>query len=273
MQKVFKSHPYQYDLLGEAQQVRSFRSKDLKKFYQSLCSPQNLVISVVGDVEAKEVLDVLNQEFSQIKNKKNPVKKLKTPEKLKYQQFSFQEKDKNQAHLVVGFLGSSFYDQDRYTLDVLNSLLSGQGGRLFLELRDKKSLAYTVTSTLIEGLETGFFGVYIGTEPSKVRLALDGIFKELEELKIKTVGHDELSRAKNYIIGNHAIDHQKNSSIALQLALNELYGLSIEEFFDFQKHIREVTREDIMRVARKIFNFKQSVVSLVGPKSCRNLMK
>lgn len=268
LEKVFQAHPYSRTTLGTAKTVKSLTSEKINRFYESLRTPNNMVFSMVGDFDSMEVLDVMEENFYDLPRKKFQNKKMKKPAPLKKQERLFTMKNKNQAHVVVGFQGVSIYDKDRYVLDVIHNILSGQGGRLFLELRDKQSLAYTVTSTVVEGLETGFFGAYIGTEPSKVQTALDGIYNELDKLCQKKVPADELKRAKQYIIGNHEIDHQKNGAQAMQFALNELYGKPIDEFFDFHKDVNKVTANDVQRVARKFFNPKNSVISVVGPKGC-----
>lgn len=269
LEKLYANHPYRFQLLGHREKVKTFHSPKLQQFYEHFCVPENLVMAVVGGVNTSEVLELLDREFGKLKKKKFHKKKLKSPLPLKKQILLFESKNKNQAHVVVGFLGASLYDKDRSTLDVINSLLSGQGGRLFLELRDKQSLAYSVSSTMIEGLETGYFGIHMDTDPGKVQKAVDGIFAELDKLKKDSLSETELDRAKNYIIGNYEIDHQKNDSIAMQLALNEVYNIDIPEFFNFASKIRKVTAEDVSRVAKRIIHFDQSVVSVVGPKGCR----
>ena len=157
-------------------------------------------------------------------------------------------------------------DKDRYAMEIINNILSGQGGRLFLELRDKQSLAYTVTSNIILGIETGLFTTYIGTEPKKTHQAIDSMFKELELIRTTAVSDDELDRAKNYIVGNQDIENQKNGAIAMQMALNELYGMGIKEWYVYAQNIRAVTKNDILRVAKKYIDLKHHVMSIVGPK-------
>lgn len=266
MEELFGTHPYALQLLGERQKVKSFDARQLRRYHEHLCVPDNLVLSVVGDVHSDKILKILDREFSELGKGKFVPKKIGKPKSLKRQKNIFHELKRNQAHVVIGFLATSLYDRDRYVLDVINSVLSGQGGRLFLELRDKQSLAYTVSASFVEGLETGFFGTYIGTEPRKVGQAKAEMFKELEKLKSERVGAEELARAKNYIIGNHEIDHQKNGMIALQIALNELYGIDMDEFLHFSRRIQSVTSADVQRVAQKVLDFDRCVVSTVGPK-------
>lgn len=266
LQKLFQGHPYQWQGIGEKASVKSLTPKSLANYCQKIITPKNLVLAAVGDFDTGEFLDQLNSQLGALPQRAFQPKKLKTTKTPSKQIKLFHAQNKQQAHIAIGFKGASLYDKDRYTLELINNILSGQGGRLFLELRDKKSLAYTVTSTMVEGLETGFFGAYIGTEPRKIQTAIDEIFIELKKLHDKPISTAELERAKNYIIGNHEIDHQKNGAIAMQLALNELYGKGLEEFYDFQKQVNRITKADVQRVAKKYIKLNKCIISVVGPK-------
>lgn len=269
MRKLFAGHPYQYPTLGEKTSVSKLTAEDVRRHYGSLRQPSNMVLSAVGDFDTGALLSLVNEHFGTLPKGIAPKPKLSVPKPPRKTDRIFELKNKNQAHVVVGFVTVPLTHPDRYVFDVLNSVLSGQGGRLFLELRDKKSLAYTVSSSMMEGLETGFFAAYIGTEPGKVPTALSGIFEELEKLRDRKAPEIEIERAKNYIIGNHEIDHQKNGAVAMQLALNQLYGVGVAEYFDFVKRVRKVTAKDVMRVAGKYLDPDHCVISVVGPKEAK----
>jgi zinc protease len=261
---LFDRHPFSMPMLGEAKTVNRFTEKNLFKLHQNSLATQDLVISVVGDAKPDETLEALENHFSSLKRGKANRPQIKKPKALKRQEYHHIKMKKEQSHVVVGFSGVSMFDPDRYVLDVIHSILSGQGGRLFLELRDKQSLAYTVTPISMEGLEAGMFGFYIGTEPKKVETALKGIFHEIEKISTETVSSIELERAQNYIIGNHLISQQKLGGMALNLALNELYGHPLNEYYDFAKKVKRVKSSDVKRVARKYFTPEACVVSVVG---------
>ncbi|MCP5464235.1 MAG: insulinase family protein [Deltaproteobacteria bacterium] len=272
MGKLFAGHPYRMTQMGEKASVQKLTANSLKSYYKKIVTPKNLVISAVGDFNSNQILDILNTSFADLKGSKPAALKLKKPTMPQKIVTLFEERDKMQAHVAIGFLGSSIHSEDKHALEIISNVLSGQGGRLFLELRDKQSLAYTVTSTLVEGLETGFFGCYIGTDPRKTETAIAGILNELDKLRTNNISQEELERAKNYIIGNHEIDHQKNSAIAMNLVLNQLYGKSIDDHFDFQKQIRKVTAAQIKKTAQKYLTLDRFVISIVGPKSCKEAL-
>jgi zinc protease len=265
MKELYPTHPYGMPLLGEANVVRSLDKKDLIRCFDFLMNPTATVISVVGDFDTSMMLDLLAPTLEKIPRTLHRLKapkadplppKPKTVEKVL---------EKFQAHIVYGFRGVRLDDPDRYALDVLNNVLSGQGGRLFLELRDKMSLAYSVNSLSQEGIEPGYFGVYIGTEGSKVQTAIAGIEKELKKVLAKKVKGNEIKRAQQYMIGAYEIELQRNASVATQLAFNEIYGMPRNEWLDLPKKILRVTAEDVHRVARKIIQLDHRVLSVVRP--------
>ena len=173
---------------------------------------------------------------------------------------------KQQSHLVLGYPGLQIKDPARYVLQVMQAILAGQGGRLFLELRDKASLAYSVSPMRMEGLEAGYFGAYIGCSPEKAGTAIKMMLIEFDKLQNVKVGAEELARAQRYLIGKHDIELQKNSNITSAILFDHIYGIDFLETYHFTERIRAVTTEQIMALAQKIFS-QPSVTSLVGPQA------
>lgn len=265
MKELYPSHPYGMPMLGEIDTVRSLGKRDLKKYFNFLMNPASTVISVVGDFDTSMMLDLMGPTLEGIRRR---FKRIKAPatDPIPSKPLTVEKiLEKFQAHIIYGFRGTRLDDPDRYTLDVLNNVLSGQGGRLFLELRDKMSLAYSVNSLSQEGIEPGYFGVYIGTEGSKVKTAIEGIERELKKVLAKKVKESEIKRAQQYMIGAYEIELQRNASVATQLAFNEIYGMSRNEWLDLPKKILRVTAEDVFRVARRIIQLDHRVLSVVRP--------
>jgi zinc protease len=153
----------------------------------------------------------------------------------------------------------------RHALSVLQSVLSGQGGRLFLELRDKKSLCYSVSALNGEGLEPGYFGVYIGTSPEKVGEAKSGIRTELERLIHDRIAPDELLRAQRHLVGAHEIGLQRYGARAAVMALDECYGIGAANHLSIAERIFAVTADDVRDAARTFIDFDRCVTALVAP--------
>lgn len=262
---LYKKHPYGMPILGTKKSVSSLSQSQIANFYQKQLSSHNSIICAVGDFHSDTLVEMLSEQLMNLPKSRFNKKKLpheKHPRSIRQTKV---RKDKMQAHIVLGFKGITAYNNDRYTFEVLNNILAGQGGRLFINLRDKQSLAYSVTSVLTEGIEPGFFATYIGTEPKKIDQAIKGILGELERIREKKVPLSELKRSRNYIVGNYDLDLQKNSTVASTIAYNELYGHGIREFKDYPKKILSVTSEDVLEVARKYLKLDSYVLSIVGP--------
>lgn len=266
VETLFSKHPYRYTTLGTEENVNSFQKNDIEDFYNMIVHPENMVISIVGDIESEKALETIKEKFGALKKGDfQNVKIEDEPSSKEIKKVVKEEKDKAQTHIVLGFKAPSIHSDDIYEFEVLNTVLSGQGGRLFLELRDKKSLAYTVTSFLSPGLETGYFGVYIGTAPDKEEEALSGIKDQLRLLLEKGITDQELDRAKNYIVGTYEIGLQKNSSQASKIVFDELYGLGWEEYHNYPQKIMEVTKDQVLDIAKKYIDLDAYTLAIVKP--------
>jgi len=263
---LYTDHPYKLDPLGTIDTVKASDSKSLKEFYEKYVRPENMVITVVGNVNKDEVLETIKNDFGGMKKGSTPnpvINADAAPQEIRVRVDTKQ--DKAQTHILLGFQGPKIDDEDHYSIEVLNTILSGMGGRLFLELRDKKSLAYTVTSFYTPGLEPGFLGVYIGTAPQKEQEAIEGMKEQLELLLKDGVSDEEISRAQNYLVGGFEIGLQQNSAQAAKITFDELYGIGWEEYNSYPEKIYSVTKEDVLEAARKYIDLEKYTLAIVKP--------
>ncbi|MCB0411884.1 MAG: insulinase family protein [Bdellovibrionales bacterium] len=263
MANLFKGHPYAWDPMGTETTVKGLSSEDLRSFWSKLTVHKNLVFVATGAVDpsliCKRIEDELEglelgHRFDQKFNFTKPNENIRT----------YERSEKQQTHLVYGFPGLSFHDPRRHALQVLTSILAGQGGRLFLELRDKASLAYSVAPLRMEGIDAGYFGAYIGCSPEKGEKALSMMKQEFQKLAETPVPHAELKRAQRYIVGRHDIELQRNSAVSSSILFDTIYGLPADETFHFAEKIEAVTAEDIRALASDLFS-QYEVISAVGP--------
>ncbi len=245
---------------GEPEHVVRVEQSDVRDIWEKCIVTNNIKVGISGDADLALWNDVF-EGFDRPKGKKfDPEFPL---EKLAGDEVKFVKMDKEQTHIVVGYRGLTLKDEDRFALQVIQSVLAGQGGRLFLELRDKNSLAYTVSPLRMEGIDTGYFGAYIACSPEKAKKSIEMLRAELDKIASVTVVEKELERSKNYIIGRHDIDLQRNSSIASALVFDDLYDIDFEEIYKFPEYIRRVSSKDVLRVAQRILS-QHEVVSVAG---------
>jgi zinc protease len=264
-QTLFTSHPYGFNREGKVKSVSGFSRDELNSSYERFSVPSNTVVTVVGDMDAGKVKERISEIFGKI-----PARAPDTPEVAQEQPLNaVREKIVRiplaKAHLAIGFRGTTLSDEDRYPLEVLSNILAGQGGRLFTNLRDKESLAYTVTSFDRPGLDTGLFAVYIACEETKVDRAVTGLLQQIQKLRENSVSETELNRSINKIIGNHLIALQSSAARAENLGSNTLYGLGHDYEEHYVKKIANVKADDVMRVARKYLDPERSAMVKILP--------
>lgn len=261
---LWLSHPYRRDILGTPAAVSAATSDSLRAFWHARALSSRAVLSFVGDVDPDEIIDLVVDQLGVSTAEAAPPPSVPVEPEPREARVARLVRARAQAHLVTGVRGLTLSDEDRFPLDVLSTALSGQGGRLFLELRDKQSLCYSVSAFSTEGIEPGSFAVYMGTSPDKVDRALSGIESLLDEVREHGISASELERSKRYLVGSHAIGLQRLGARGSSMALNELYGLGHLVHRRYPQHIEAVTLEDVRRVARRLLSAPR-VTSIVGP--------
>ncbi|MBK6689733.1 MAG: insulinase family protein [Deltaproteobacteria bacterium] len=263
---LYGQHPYAMPTQGTAESVKGLTREQLVSAFHSQLAPDRLTISVVGAVDVDRTIKLIESRIGtrQRHVDARTIVRPAVPVAPTAPKDAHYAKEKEQAHLVLGFLGVAMNDERRYALEVLSSVLGGQSGRLFLELRDKQSLAYSVSAFSLDGLDPGYFAVYIGTSNDKVDTAERGMRAELEKILETEVTAPELSRAQRYLIGAHEISLQRMSARAATMALNECYGFGYDAHARYADRIAGVTSQQIREVARQIIRFDRVVRSVVA---------
>lgn len=262
---LFEKHPYRMDSLGTLESVRSMSQKGLKEYYERIVVPENMVLTVVGDVDEEQVILAARKAFGSLKRTAllSPI----IPQEPPLQEIRRHEtnKTKEQAHFILGFLGVPFRHKDRYALEVLDAALSGQTGRLFRELRDKESLAYALNFMVQPNLDPGYIAVYMATHSHKLETAIEAVLRELKKVREEGLTEEEVVRAKRYLIGNFEIGLQTNGALANQVSLDELYGLGFDHYQRYPEEIERVSREDVQRVAREYLKLDSYAIAIIQP--------
>jgi len=264
LKTIYQKHPYRFELHGTVASISSIKRQDALSFYKSMLDPKRMIFSVVGDFNREHILKWIDGVVSKIEhNGSKPLYVTPEPEQ-KFPRISMFKKESKQAHIFLAYKTCDIRSMDRYVLSVLSSVLSGQSGRLFINLRDKQSLAYTVTPVDMLGADPGYFGIYIASETSKTARAIEEIRKELHRIKAEKIDDEELKRAKNFIIGRHAIAMQAYGEQSANMGFDEFYGLGFDSIFNYSSKILNVTSKDVMAVANKYFDDDKENIAIVS---------
>lgn len=262
---LYGKHPYALPRLGRTESVRGLTPAALARFYARLLNPKTMILALVGDIDGDTAREFAHKHFGSLAQRAAAAARRLPMAPVVARTVDTRRHDRKQAHIVYGMRGLTVGSKDRYAFAVLNQILAGQGGRLFLRLRDEMSLAYSVSAHHQLGIEPGYFSVYIGTDPAKIDTAIAGIKRELRQLTETPVHDEELARAHQYLVGTYELDLQRNSAVASLHALNVLLGVGLEEAEQYPEEILKVTTADLQRIARRYFREDQAICSIVRP--------
>ncbi len=265
---LYERHPYRLNVLGEKETVVRIGRRDLIRYYKNYALPQNLVLAVVGDAGWEEVRTYAREAFRGMRRASFGLPPI--PQEPKARGIKKREevvREKQQAHIALGFLGTTIQGRDRFPLEVLEAALGGQGGRFFTQLRDREGLAYVTAFFVRSDLDPGYLGVYLATSPPKVEQALQGIERILREVREGGISPEELERAKAYLVGNYEIDLQGPLALASAMAFDERYGLGGDFYQRYHREIEQVTQEDVLQVAQKYIDLDSYTLVIVRPAS------
>ncbi len=262
---LYQKHPYRLDPLGTLESVSALSREKLTQYYGRHFRPSQMVLAVVGDVDVERVKAKFKLLFGGVrKQPQREVQVEREPVRARPEN-ALLLLPKQQAHLVLGYPGADVFSKDRFALEVLASVLSGQGGRLFLELRDRRGLAYQVGAYSQEGLEPGYFAIYMATSPEKITAALQGIEEQVRTIRDRPIPASELKRVQRYLVGSYEISLQRRSTLASLLAFNECYGLGYRAYTQYVDGVMGVTAADLQRVARRYLDDGKRVTAIVKP--------
>ncbi len=262
---LWRSHPYRHPIVGREAAIAALTREDLLAYHRRWITGPNLVVGVAGDVDPDRCAEAFATRLADLDA--TPFELALPPDEPApdTRRDALLHKDRAQCHLVVGFRGLRVDDADRFALDVLSQLLAGQGGRLFLELRDRQGLAYALNAVNVEGVAPGFFAVSIACAPDKLDAARRGIDEELDRVLQEVPVAAELERARRYLIGTHEIDRQRSASRAAQTALDGRYGLGLRGGSGYPEAIAAVDGGALLRVARRVLTLDARVEAVVRP--------
>ncbi len=266
-QAMYGQHPYALSILGTEASVSSLGRADLQRYHQTYFRPDNIVISIAGRVTAAEALALVEKVFGDWQPPASPLPVLQLPPLTSQAGTNVTALPTQQSMVMLGYLASAVQSPDYAALKLLNTYLgNGLSSRLFVELREKRGLAYEVSAFYPTRLDASQFVVYMGTAPENTAQAYAGLHTEVERLCTTKLTADELQASKNKLLGQYALGKQTNSQLAQVFGWYETIGLGIEFDTQFQEKVTAVTPETAHEVACRYF-IQRPYVSLVGPEA------
>ncbi|MEA5583570.1 pitrilysin family protein [Nodularia harveyana UHCC-0300] len=268
-QVIYQNHPYAMSILGDETTMSRLTRDDLVQYHQTHFRPDNLVISIAGRITLEDAVKLVEQVFGDWQIPPETLPLLDLPVVKAEPQQRLQPFKTQQSIVMLGYLGSSVTSPDYAPLKLLSTYLgNGLSSRLFVELREKRGLAYEVSAFYPTRLYPGSFVVYMGTAAENTSIGLEGLRAEVDLLCTTEVSATALQAAKNKILGQYALGKQTNGQIAQIYGWYETLGLGLDFDQQFQELIASVTVEDTTAAACKYL--QSPYISLVGQETAIN---
>ena len=263
---LWPEEPLGRDIIGTKETVKSFHREDFIKYIDRHYVASDTVVCVAGKFELPWVLDKIKEKFSSMPQGEKPVAK-KVEEKQMVPMVKIKNKKTDQTHLVLGVRAYGYNHPDRFVLSLLSIILGGNmSSRLFLEVREKRGLAYYVRTNIESYQETGYLATHAGVEPEKLDLAISTILKEYKKIKDEKVTDKELQKAKDFVKGKSVMNLEASDEVAMFFIDQEVSRQNIMTVDQIMEKIDEVTPADIWRVAQDIFKKEKINLAIIGNK-------
>ena len=263
---LFPHHSLGYPIIGTEENLRRFRRDDLVTHVGRHYHPSRIVIAAAGSIRHAPLVKLVERYFGKLDfgdpilyRKPGPVRGIRRSSQV-------YRRPIKQAHTTLGTLAYSIHHRDRYPLLVLNALLGeGMSSRLYQTIREQFGFAYSVYSFVNLLSDTGFFGVYIGTDQKNIEKAIGLVHKELRNLKTHPVPAAELKRTKSQIKGTMMLGLENMSSRMMRLGSGELYFKECVSLDSVLRKVDAVTSEALQRVANDLFDERRFSTVVIRP--------
>lgn len=275
---IFKGSPLGHNILGTAEQVRSFKTEDALRFTRKLYRPDNAIFFAYGDIDFKKLVRLLKKSFlseeRRVKSEKFNSPEAQTQFNIQHLTFNTQhsfegqtivmQKNTHQAHVMIGTRAYDVNDNRRMPLYLLNNMLGGPGmnAKLNLALREHNGLVYTVESTMAAYGDTGIWSIYFGCDEHDVKRCLRLVRKELDKFMLKPLSEAQLKAAKKQIKGQIGVACDNRENFALDFGKSFLHYGWEKNVDRLYEQVDEITAEQIQAVAQELFD-KDRLTTLI----------
>ena len=263
-QIMWPRHPLGRDIIGTHESVSTTSRDDLVEYVRSHYRLSNLVVGLSGGIDAERAPGLLEKHLA-LPASANGAGYTPAPPALDRPAVLLHKKATEQAHICLGMRGVSYLDDDRYALDLLTTVLGeGMSSRLFLEIRERRGLAYDVHSYTSKHSDGGYFAVYLGVDPKKAAEAVDAVLGELRTLTEKEIPPEELTKAKEFTKGRLLLGLESTNALASWLCQQELLTGRVKTVAEVVQIVDSLTAGDLRRVANRVLA-APAQLALIGP--------
>ncbi len=262
---LYGDTPLGWEIVGPKSNIKRFKRVDFMKYLARGYVAGNVVVGVAGKMDPKKMKREIEKRFAHIRRGKKPTFK-KASDKQSVPGVFLQHKKTDQTHLLLGVRTFDMNHPDRHALSVLATILGGgMSSRLFLSVRERRGLAYSVHTSADSYHDAGYLATQCGVEHENLEKTIDVILDEYKKIATEKVGPEELTKAKEYIKGKIAMGLEGSDDVVEYLVNQETLKGKIVLPKEHAAKIDKVTAADVLRVAKAIFVNQKLNLAVVGP--------
>ncbi len=261
---LWPGHPLGRDIAGNAESVTAITRDTMLDYLRGHYLPGNTVVAIAGNIQHKEAVTAVSQSLGKWADQKPYSGYLAYKEQLE-RRLHIETRDIEQVNLCLALPGLPLLHPQRFTLDLLNIILGeGMSSRLFVEIRDKLGLAYSIHSYVEHFLDSGSTTIYAGVQPKNLKVAIKAILEQLCQLK-ETIPEAELFKAKELSKGRLLLRMEDSRSVAGWLGGQEILTGRILSLDQVISIIDAITAEQLWQLAQELLTESQLRLAVVGP--------
>ena len=266
MELMYDPHTWGMRIIGPADVIRKLARQDFVDYHKVHYISSSLVVVMAGKLEIGNAKFEINKHFGKLPKSQHMGSKEFKEHQIHPQVKIYPKETAEQAHIELAVRGLASSDPRRYTLSVLNALLgSGMSSRLFIEIREKRGLCYSVSSQGLRFTDTGLWSIHAGLNTAKLDEALVAMQTEMRKLKTALVPAQELEEAKHKLRGG-IIFAQENPIHQMEYYAHQvLVDMEISDYDSLIDRLMRVTVKDIQRLANELFVSPKLNLAIVGP--------
>ena len=272
---IFNKTSFEYDIGGYDKDIIKFKRDNIIDYFNKFYNPDNITVAICGNYKENDklIIELLNKYFGKKKKNKKSIKKYNL---VKYNNFINIQKNfryKNiikkysQAYVSIGFPCYNTKDKKKYTMDIISNILGGNmSSRLFIKVREEKSLVYNINTYYDEYSDIGLFTINFGTfeDIKSILKCINIVLSELKDLKSNKISIEELKNNKNYVFGNFVLSLEDTSTIAHHNIDNLVYNNKLISVEDIKINLDKKNINKIIKVSDEIFVKNRCNIAIIS---------
>jgi len=270
MELMYGDTPVGRKIIGTKENIKSFSREDFLNYQKDHYIPESTVVIVSGNVEVDEAMKEIENSFGMLGNSSKKEKD-KVIESQSAPRVKIKNRQTDQAHLILTFRSFDIYNPKKKTEKLLSVILGGgMSSRLFQKLREEMGVCYYVYSSVDSFTDHGFFSISVGCDTKRVEEVVSVLIDECKKIRDEIVTEAELTKAKEYLLGNMKLGLESSDAFANFYGGQEILHREILNPEEYENKVRGITKESINEVAKEIFRNEKVNLAIVGPYSDEN---